>query len=103
MEIQTLPDKMIDIKKIEFNQDRLYILGENGDLWGMGSNSNFRLKSHMDEHLKTLELVNLEMERHKGQSLPKLSTGDRSYEGSQSDQKQFSRSQSINEFRSPEN
>jgi alpha-tubulin suppressor-like RCC1 family protein len=55
MEIQKLPDKMIDIKKIEFNQDRLYILGEKGDLWGMGSNSNFRLKSHMDEHLRTLE------------------------------------------------
>ena len=32
MEIQKLPDKMIDIKKIEFNQDRLYILSEKGDL-----------------------------------------------------------------------
>ena len=61
MEIQKLPDKMIDIKKIEFNKDRLYILGEKGDLWGMGSNSNFRLKGHMDEHLRTLVKLDLEI------------------------------------------
>lgn len=56
-----MQDKHIDLEKVEFTKDRLYILSKGGDLWGMGLNKNFGLRSNMDHEIDNLERLDLQI------------------------------------------
>lgn len=54
-------------------------MSKQGDLWGMGSNKNFRMKSNMEERLDTFNRLDLEVQNFKLKAKDLLRSESRSH------------------------
>ena len=93
MLVQKLQDKHIDLEKIEFNNERMYILSRDGDMWGMGLNKNFRLKATMEEGISVLNRLDIEVQNFKLTQREMLKSENRSRAFSRKVEQDFSKLQ----------